>query len=281
MRRARGLHFYTPASTANPTGWRPWISRLSFYSPASYALPSTGTAIPPTRFANGGLGSLPFPNFAGLNRARTWRTRDNASSPTPWIYRTERHGMSGLGVIPVDTVRRAWPYPGAAPVVSTSPQTGTSAPPATLPPGASNPFPGGLWPRYSFPPIRWFASGTPTANSGPSGSFVTSSPQTGSIVSYQPNAGTPIYPYGQQPASSSAAATAVAPSSSTIIGYDANGNPVYQGQTVSAAGLPIASATPPAAAGTSFFSQDSLGLGLNNGIYAAIGLGLVLILKKK
>jgi hypothetical protein len=124
---------------------------------------------------------------------------------------------------------------------------------------------------------NWHPSGTAQP-----GSFVTSSPQTGSIVSYVPNTGTPIYSYGQQPASSSsAAATAVAPASSTIIGYDANGNPMYQGQTVSSAGLPIASTTPPATAGTSWFSQDSLGLGLSNGVYAAIGVGLVLMFKKK
>ena len=49
------MRFYTPASTANPTGWRPWNSRLSFYSPGSYALPTTGLAVPRQRFANGGL----------------------------------------------------------------------------------------------------------------------------------------------------------------------------------------------------------------------------------
>jgi hypothetical protein len=51
-----GVSFYTPASTANPTGRRPWNSRLSFYEQASFALPSTGLAIPPQRFPNGGMG---------------------------------------------------------------------------------------------------------------------------------------------------------------------------------------------------------------------------------
>jgi hypothetical protein len=276
MRRARGLHFYTPASTANPTGFRPWNSRLSFYTPGSYSLPSTGTAVPAQRFVAGGLGYVQFPNFAGLNRARTWRTRDNASSPTPWIYATERHGMGGLGIAPgfPSGYRRLpstsyIPIPsGAAPIVSTQPQTGTNSPINRICPSW------GCGPA----PVWHF---TAPAGTGQPGSFVTSSPQTGSIVSYQPNTGTPIYPYGQQPSSSSAAATAIAPASSTIIGYDANGNPVYQGQTVSSAGLPIASTTPPAAAGTSWFSQDSLGLGLSNGVYAAIGVGLVLMFKKK
>ena len=232
--------------------------------------------MPAQRVANGGLGSVQFPNYAGLNRARTWRTRDNASSPTPWIYATERHSLSGLGISPAqyygtrryteapryrerlqpDPLRRHADYFLAAA------NRNESAPAPTY--------------RRAYP---WH--GAAPAGTAQPGSFVTSSPETGSIVSYQPNTGTPIYPYGQQPASSSAAATAVAPSSSTIIGYDANGNPVYQGQTVSSAGLPIASATPPAAAGTSWFSQDSLGLGLSNGVYAAIGVGLVLMLKKK
>jgi hypothetical protein len=33
---------YVRASTANPTGWRPWNSRLSFYIPNSFPLPTTG-----------------------------------------------------------------------------------------------------------------------------------------------------------------------------------------------------------------------------------------------
>ena len=55
---ASGLSFYTPASTDNPTGFRPWNSRLGFYERASYALPSTGLVMPgrAARFANGGMG---------------------------------------------------------------------------------------------------------------------------------------------------------------------------------------------------------------------------------
>jgi len=33
---------YVNASTANPTGWRPWNSRLSFYSPNSFPVPTIG-----------------------------------------------------------------------------------------------------------------------------------------------------------------------------------------------------------------------------------------------
>jgi LPXTG-motif cell wall-anchored protein len=53
-----GVSFYTPASTANPTGWRPWNSRLGFYEAAQFALPSTGLAIPAQRFANGAMGQI-------------------------------------------------------------------------------------------------------------------------------------------------------------------------------------------------------------------------------
>lgn len=56
-----GVSFYTPASTANPTGFRPWESRLGFYERASYALPSTGLAMPPRgqRFvSNAGMGDI-------------------------------------------------------------------------------------------------------------------------------------------------------------------------------------------------------------------------------
>jgi hypothetical protein len=42
-----GLGVYVKASTANPTGWRPWNSRLSaqglsFYIPNTFPVPTTG-----------------------------------------------------------------------------------------------------------------------------------------------------------------------------------------------------------------------------------------------
>lgn len=40
--RTRMLGEYVAASTANPTGWRPWNSRLGFYLPNSFPLPTTG-----------------------------------------------------------------------------------------------------------------------------------------------------------------------------------------------------------------------------------------------
>jgi hypothetical protein len=36
------MNFYAQHSTANPTGWRPWNSRLSFYIPNRFALPTAG-----------------------------------------------------------------------------------------------------------------------------------------------------------------------------------------------------------------------------------------------
>jgi hypothetical protein len=59
----RRLGEYVKASTENPTGWRPWQSRLSYYIPNSYPLPTTGRGplllnpgvsyVPPA--VNGGL----------------------------------------------------------------------------------------------------------------------------------------------------------------------------------------------------------------------------------
>lgn len=36
------MGFYQRASTANPTGMRPWNSRLSFYVPNTFPTPTTG-----------------------------------------------------------------------------------------------------------------------------------------------------------------------------------------------------------------------------------------------
>ena len=37
------MNFYSPQSTENPTGWRPWNSRLSFYTPNTFPVPTTGS----------------------------------------------------------------------------------------------------------------------------------------------------------------------------------------------------------------------------------------------
>ena len=36
------LGVYIPASTANPTGRRPWNSRLAYYTPNTFAVPTAG-----------------------------------------------------------------------------------------------------------------------------------------------------------------------------------------------------------------------------------------------
>jgi hypothetical protein len=36
------MNFYAQHSTSNPTGWRPWNSRLSYYVPNAFPVPTTG-----------------------------------------------------------------------------------------------------------------------------------------------------------------------------------------------------------------------------------------------
>ena len=78
------LRFYAPASTANPTGRRPWNSRLSFYERNSYAVPTIGQGpwllnpgVVGAPAANGGLGwyqraeyPLPTTSMSGLGQTQ-------------------------------------------------------------------------------------------------------------------------------------------------------------------------------------------------------------------
>ena len=68
------------------------------------------------------------------------------------------------------------------------------------------------------------------------------------------------------------------PSGLYQVGSDAQGNPVYSNQPAATAST---AAAPAASTGTSFFSEDSLGLGLNNAWYIGIGLGAFLLFKKR
>lgn len=80
------LGVYLPASTANPTGRRPWNSRLlSFYAPNSFALPTTGQGpfllnpgVAGAPAASGGLGfyrrarfAVPTSSLSGLGQNET------------------------------------------------------------------------------------------------------------------------------------------------------------------------------------------------------------------
>jgi hypothetical protein len=75
------LRFYTPASTANPTGIRPWNSRLSFYEPNAYAVPTAGRG---PFLLQPGITGRPM-----ANGAMGYYERANFVVPT--------HGLSGLG----------------------------------------------------------------------------------------------------------------------------------------------------------------------------------------
>lgn len=100
------MNFYSPMSTANPTGVRPWNSRLSFYVPNSYAVPTTGRGpyllqpgITGRPCANGGLAYYERAQFA---------------VPTTGLGQTEIAGLTvdpmllGLGVVALLGVMYLW-----------------------------------------------------------------------------------------------------------------------------------------------------------------------------
>ena len=263
MSRRRAMAFYSQQSTANPTGWRPWNSRLSFYTPNTFPVPTTGSG----RFllqpgasggpsAAGGLGNVEMPHFPNFKGPRTFYLRDNPSAPRP-VYSppaSVRASLSGMGLVP-PTMQRQWNRP-SSPVIVNGPFTANGAAGAT--PGS---IPSNRWQRRQQMEQQQQQQ---QQNSG-----IDSTNQYWQQQQAQPAmstatdaSGNPLY--------------ATPPAGMVITGYDAQGNPVY-GQATTAATAPAAAAP----ASTSFFSEDSLGLGFNNGIYLAVGLGLVLILKKK
>jgi hypothetical protein len=110
------LGIYTRASTANPTGRRPWNSRLSYYVPNTFFVPTTGQGpfllnpgvvgspmqaggvpapmtpaiaqAPGMSCGNcakgmGFLGGTQFPNFATFQRSRSSRRRFDGVAPFP------------------------------------------------------------------------------------------------------------------------------------------------------------------------------------------------------
>lgn len=119
------LGIYTQASTANPTGRRPWNSRLAFYSPNTFPLPTAGRGpflLQPGMMgrpmANGGvpgtltpglscdccpqsmgLAGTNFPNFANFQRPRQSRRRFDSTAPLPFYQPVSASTaqLSGLG----------------------------------------------------------------------------------------------------------------------------------------------------------------------------------------
>jgi len=79
------LSVYIPASTANPTGRRPWNSRLAFYEQNSFAVPTSGQGpyllnpgVTGAPAANGGMGfyqrasyPLPTSSMSGMGQTDT------------------------------------------------------------------------------------------------------------------------------------------------------------------------------------------------------------------
>jgi hypothetical protein len=266
---------YMKASTANPTGWRPWNSRLSFYIPNSFPLPTTGRApfllqpgVTGRPSYNGGVGRLGFlgsantpPNFASFTGSRVWRIRPTAP-PNP-VYgpgSTLAMRLSGLGA-PSSTAR----FRSTNWVPRTNP-TGQATATGTTASGAP-------------------ASGAGVAilshrawNQGQRQNLLQQAQQTAGTVIGTDSAGYPIY--------------SSPPAGMEQYGTDSDGNPMYatpgQIAAMTAAGTTGTPTTAAAATTTdatssieSWFSTDSLGLGLNNAWYLGIGVGAYLLFFRK
>jgi hypothetical protein len=87
---------YTPASTANPLGFRPWNSRLSFYLANSFPLPTTGLGVD-------------FPNQPSFLASRSRYPRPDVAAMQPRIYLPPEAHLRGLGA--ARRPRRPLPLP--------------------------------------------------------------------------------------------------------------------------------------------------------------------------
>lgn len=286
------LRFYAPMSTANPTGVRPWNSRLAYYIPNTFAVPTTGRGpfllnpgVTGGPRMNGGLGAAGFPNFANFQRNRSSRRRFSSNAPQPFYGApgAVRTQLSGLGLVslgPTNTfissnnVRRA--YGTGQPVLTQPmPRTGWQAwqpqPPQTTPIS----YTAAGAPVYATRPAGWRQSRQQSQASGYGVGGATSA----SIVGYDAS-GYPIY--------------SSPPPGMVQVGTDSSGTPIYAqpgstaatalaAQQGAAAGITTGATTTTAAAPTSdFFSEDSLGLGLNNAWYLGIGaVGLWMLTSKR
>jgi hypothetical protein len=270
-RRARLLGVYVKASTANPTGWRPWNSRLSFYVPNSYPVPTTGRGrfllqpgITGGPSASGGLAGVNFPNYASFAGDRAWRTQVNPATPGP-VYGPPpgaRMQLSFLGA--TNNVRQRRTSGSILPAVNVISATGASG-------SATN-------------TTRQRRQRQPAVNSNVEG------------WSAQPQGPQSWQQYQQQQSQQDAqTGSMTGASSGGIVGYDASGNPIYstppaglvaigtdaQGNPIYGAAGSATAAAATTAPTSSILTEDSLGFGLPNFAYLGIGVGLVLILKRK
>lgn len=281
---------YVKMSTANPTGWRPWQSRLglgAFYLQNSYPLPTTGRGpfllqpgicgcVRPT--VNGGMG-IDFPNYPGIGARGTWITQGGYPAP---VYKPPKMRLAGLGISSAHTVHRI--------AVSSSTPSGRAVARSN---GSTSTATGSArWNRTNGTSGRRGRSSNPTQQPGyvvgsdASGNPIYAQPPTGQVITGYDAQGNPVY----GPATSTVGTGGVVQSgyggglttAGTITGYDASGNPIYASQPAGssvtgydAQGNPIYSTASASATGESWFAEDSLGLGLNNGIYLAGGALLV------
>lgn len=292
---------YVRMSTANPTGWRPWNSRLGFYLQNSFPLPTASRG--PWLLApgvcdcvrprvSGGLG-IDFPNYPGIGARGPWLTHGGYPAP---IYAPPRPvQLSG----PVSARYSPLQWPGLQ--VHRAPITITPATPSGVAVAQSN---GSTSTATGTAPPAWQrrrrnrgSSANPTQQPGyvvgsdASGNPIYAQPPLGQVVTGYDAQGNPVY----GPAMSTVGTGGVVNSgyggglttAGTVTGYDASGNPIYAsqpaGSTVTgydAQGNPIFGNTG-SPAGTSWFSQDSLGLGLNNGVYAVGALALAWLFSSK
>jgi len=211
-----GLGVYVNASTANPTGWRPWNSRLSFYKPAAFSVPTTSLSTPQRSL---GLGRASFPNFPSFAQSRNWRS--HAGYPTP-VYQAPglgspiaipranppranqpprvglppvivraplprpRRAMAGLGAVAVSPTFRRAPAPTiprtVVPIVT---YPAVQNPGFIPPPPVNRSWGWGNAPHATTPSVAVpnSAAGT-VVGVAPGGCYVNSGPGSGSITSY-------------------------------------------------------------------------------------------------
>jgi len=300
------LGVYTAASTANPTGRRPWNSRLSFYAPNTFALPTTGRGpflLNPGASgrpaANGGLGFYKRARFAVPTTSMSGLGQTAVSAPSGARARRFTRAMN-----PVPAGASGLTPNTLAPGYGSIWQTGQ--PSSGTPPTAG-------WAQPVGPVIAGAASQqgfTPIGSSG----FYTSSPEMATQAAAQgyyqigtSRNGQPIY--STNPAQLAGAQGQITsydplgapiystpPAGQTVLGTDAYGTPIYSGNPSAASLIASGTATSAAAANAAqaaaatpstssvadFFSEDSLGLGLNNGWYLGIGaVALYLITSKR
>jgi hypothetical protein len=143
---------YVKASTDNPLGFRPWGSRLNFYSQAHYPLPTTGLSRPIHPSLNG-LGTVNFSTRASFQGSRDWVAREGYYAPVPRVYgppelAPSRTGQPGRMRNWVFTPQGPPPRAHGSPVdmFRIDPQTGKQIVTQT------DILPRGLWQQNSFQP---------------------------------------------------------------------------------------------------------------------------------